>query len=302
MVSCSEEPGGGGLAFTAFPPRPELSGLIQPILVMGLDGCSSALPATLSPGILVMARGGLSLPGVGPLPRACLCGPTMEPRVSRACPGTVSISLMFTPGCLDSALGPGVHEFRGQILPLEQFFGEGPVARLLEQVDEQASPAAWVAALQGLVLERLRQDALARAYGQWRLSRGGLFLPLERMAKELGLGERQLERRVKRSFGLNIRDLRRTTRFGFALAALCAGRARGRGGVARLAQDYGYYDLAHMDRDFQALAGLSPSGILAAAAGDDPAYWLYRFRSGDFQALFLPDDVASIQSSLFPGT
>jgi len=43
-----------------------------------------------------------------------------------------------------------------------------------------------------------------------------------------------------------------------------------------------------MDREFVDFAGMAPTRLLGATAGEDPAYWVYRFDRRDFGRLFLP--------------
>ncbi len=92
---------------------------------------------------------------------------------------------------------------------------------------------------------------------------------------------------MRQSFGVSLRDLRRMTRFGHALARMVSGPLA-RGDLTRIAHDFGFYDQAHMDREFVDFAGMAPTRLLGATAGEDPAYWVYRFDRRDFGRLFLP--------------
>lgn len=289
-----------------FAPHPRLAPWIHHLLLLALPGaCRSEIPAALSPSLLVFPRGRTA--AVAPdgqllrLPRACLCGPSLMPRASLAEPSTVFISVMFRPGFLPEALGPGVHELRERLLPLEDFAPPARVAEMLEQFDASADPRNWIAALQALLLALLRPGCAPARALELLGARQALFAPTPRIAAVLGIGPRQLERRVAHAFGANLRELRRVTRFGFALARLHQDPP-GKGGLARLAQDFGYFDQPHLDRDFRAFTGLSPGALLRAARGEDPAYWAYRFSRRNFGALFLPADVASVQESLFRPT
>ncbi|CAL93447.1 AraC family transcriptional regulator [Azoarcus olearius] len=284
------------------PPHPALAPWVHHILVMGLDVCTSQLPSALSPCLTVFARGGSRLEhadgSLQPVPRASLTGPYLHARRSRVAPGTVFLALMFRPGCMDEALGPAVAEVRERIVPLEDIAPAGAVGELLERIDASADPHAWATATQAVLLRMLRPTRDPARCAALLGERANLFQPARLIADRLGIGERQLERRIARAYGANLRELRRIARFGFTLAAMTA-RPPARGELTRIALDFGYYDQAHMDRDFRALAGLAPGALLRAIAGDDPGYWLYRFRHRQFRDLFLPDDVDSVQARLF---
>ena len=102
-----------------------------------------------------------------------------------------------------------------------------------------------------------------------------------------GIGERQLERRMREAFGVNLRDARRVVRFGWSLLHII-GMPVGWGDLTRIAHDSGYYDQAHMHKEYLDLAGISPIALLQKIASNDPAYWLYRLSEQDTKKLFLP--------------
>lgn len=68
------------------------------------------------------------------------------------------------------------------------------------------------------------------------------------------------------AYGLNLRDRRKMTRYVAALGLLIR-HAGQRGMLTRIAATVGYFDQAHMIRDFNAFMGMSP-GALAGASGD----------------------------------
>jgi AraC-like DNA-binding protein len=165
--------------------------------------------------------------------------------------------------------------------------GRAATDRLLDEVDSARHIAEAADAVQRFLLARLGEWP-RNAFGPAMLqARDQLFRPVRDIAAHFGLGERQLERRVRQSFGVSLRDLRRMTRFGHALARMVSGPLA-RGDLTRIAHDFGFYDQAHMDREFVDFAGMAPTRLLGATAGEDPAYWVYRFDRRDFGRLFLP--------------
>lgn len=85
------------------------------------------------------------------------------------------------------------------------------------------------------------------------------------VAEEAGLSERQLRRLILSRTGLEPRTLRRVARLQRYLtlsdrAGTLPGPERSLAGLAAAA---GYADQAHLSREVRALAGLTPSGLLA---------------------------------------
>ncbi|MBS2553143.1 AraC family transcriptional regulator [Catenulispora sp. NL8] len=110
----------------------------------------------------------------------------------------------------------------------------------------------------------------------WRLlRRSNGTVPIADLASELGWSARRLSGRFSAEFGLTPKAAARVIRFDRVRRRLAdrarrgpvevwpdAGRRRGLG-LAGLAVDAGYYDQAHLDREFNALAGCPPVAWLA---------------------------------------
>lgn len=285
-----------------YSPHPELAPWIHHILVMSLDGSLSCLPSALSPNLLLFVRGGTALPQADgsyrAVPRASLIGPYLTPRVSRALPGSVFLTVMFRPGFLAEALGPSVVELRDRIVPLDEVLPPALVGQMLASVDDSESADDWAAAVQGLLRQCLRPRRNPERLADLLEASTHLFSPARDIAAHMGISLRHLERRVAHGYGANLRELRRVARFGFSLARLQA-QPLERGALTRIAQDFGYYDQAHMDRDYREMAGLPPGELLRAVSSGEPGYWWCRFGQRDFRDLFLPGDVDSVQARLF---
>lgn len=286
------------------PPRADLAPWIRSVLVIGFQEASiSYLPAVLDPSLVVFARGGSWTLGEGghPMcrsPRALLAGPRLSPASTYTEAGTICVSIQFRPGVMVEALGPGVNELRDQAYSLDSVFPPAKVRSMLERIDEEQNPLRWVAYIQQVLWESFqgRIDA-------WnvRLERGALehlFEPAERLAARLGVGVRQLQRRIDRAYGASLRDLRRMARFGFSLNSLLGNPVR-RGHLAGVAHDFGYSDQSHMVHDYVSLCGFSPTELLQSASGGAPGFWIYRLAKRDFETLFLSEDVTSIQETIF---
>jgi AraC-like DNA-binding protein len=124
---------------------------------------------------------------------------------------------------------------------------------------------------------RILQDGLARAFDaaapppvavvaavrEIRRTRGRVSI--DRLVKESGAGARALERQFDRWVGLSPKRYARVVRFHHAVGALIA--APGLPG-ARLAVDHGYFDQAHLSRDFKAFTGAAPRAFISGRLGD----------------------------------
>ncbi|WP_338761741.1 DUF6597 domain-containing transcriptional factor [Massilia sp. METH4] len=89
------------------------------------------------------------------------------------------------------------------------------------------------------------------------------------------LGERQVERNIRRATGQTLRTLRCAERFEAAILGARAAAAGGRVDWAGLACENAYSDQPHLGRECRRFAGASPAELLARV-DDDESYWLYR--------------------------
>jgi AraC-like DNA-binding protein len=112
------------------------------------------------------------------------------------------------------------------------------------------------------LLARLRPGDGAVAAAVARIERGEQRI--DRVAKDLGLHPRRLERLFAREVGLPPKTLARIVRF--------QGVVRGTGEWAALAQACGYYDQAHLIRDFREFAGEPATAFFARRHAMSDAY------------------------------
>ena len=92
------------------------------------------------------------------------------------------------------------------------------------------------------------------------LLRSAGSVPVSAIAHEVGWSERHLANRFRAEIGLAPKAAARVARFHRARHALQRELAdRGRADIAWIAAGCGYADQSHLDRDFNAFAGLPPS-------------------------------------------
>jgi AraC-like DNA-binding protein len=94
--------------------------------------------------------------------------------------------------------------------------------------------------------------------------RAGGQLPVAALAAETGWSDRHLRSRFRAETGLTPKAAARLIRFGRARRLLLRRQRAGTGAsLAELAAECGYYDQAHLDREFRGLAGCPPTTWLA---------------------------------------
>ncbi len=101
---------------------------------------------------------------------------------------------------------------------------------------------------------------MARAWRALLATGGQATVP--DLAAETGWSERHLRSQFRAEIGLTPKAAARVIRFDRARRRLQA-RGHGPARLADLAADCGYYDQAHLDREFRALAGCPPTRWLA---------------------------------------
>ena len=274
-------------------PAPALTPVLMRFLAIEHTGGNSHLPARVCPALTLTVRGsGGVMKPAGTLlhyPRFMLGGATMSPRHVVNEPGTLSIFVMFRPGALQQVLGIAANEITSRVLDMREVVDTEQVDRFLHQLDQERPVTECINLLQDFLLSVFHLDdkqslgtTLAAEYRK-------LFSPAVDIASEFNISERQLERKVLQAFGLPLRDMRRIVRFGLTLPKLLD-PALAWGDLTDIAQECGYFDQAHMHRDFTELGGLAPMELVRQIRGDDPAYWMYRIPQPDFNRLYIPAD------------
>ena len=145
-------------------------------------------------------------------------------------------------------------------------------ARLPERLHEASGWSARFAILDELFVDRIARARPASPDVAWawrRLLETGGRLRVSELAEELGCSRRHLSARFGEQVGLPPKTLARVLRFGRAarlLGVSASSHERGEAAgapssLAEVALECGYYDQAHLSRDFRQFAGLSPTEL-----------------------------------------
>lgn len=173
------------------------------------------------------------------------------------------VQLSLTPAGARALLGVPAAELAHAVVSLDALLG--PQAdELLERLHAERGWTARFALLDAALAARVR-DRAARPPGPvdhaWRLitaSRGAARIA--DLAHAVGYSRRRLDVRFAREYGVAPKQLARLVRFERSHQLLKADPERR---LAALAATCGYYDQAHMAREWNALAGCPPSRWLA---------------------------------------
>jgi AraC-like DNA-binding protein len=181
-------------------------------------------------------------------------GPDTEAQLAPLGEGSRMVGIRFAPGAADSVLGIPLDAVCDQRVPLEELWG-GAADELAERVALSDQPeVALATAVQDRISEAPDPTAAAIARQLEFAAGPGI---VSGVADEVGVSERQLQRRCRTAFGYGPKTLHRVLRFQRALRL-----ARGGGRLADVAAVAGYADQAHMARDTRRLAGVSLTDLL----------------------------------------
>ena len=191
------------------------------------------------------------------------------PSVVHAAPTWGCIELRLTPLAAHRLLGVPMHELANRTVEL---------ADLLPRADELATrlraAASWTERLDlvetflllGLADAPSPPPAIAWSWQQLR--RSGGRIPIGAIAAELGWSHRRLIAGFREHIGLAPKTAARVLRFDRAVAAL---RSPARRGLGEIAYECGYFDQAHLNRDFRELAGTTPTAFVDATLSSGTA-------------------------------
>jgi len=165
-------------------------------------------------------------------------------------------------------------ELAGLDADLAAVLGDGTVAELRERLHAAPTWRARFATLDAAMRRLVRGRAGVHpdvAYAFDRLLDSGGRIGVAQLAAEIGWSARHLTGRFRAEVGLRPKEAARVVRFDRARRRLVPGR------LAEAAAEAGYFDQAHLAREFQALAGVPASRWLAeesafrqiAAAGEE---------------------------------
>jgi len=171
---------------------------------------------------------------------------------------TASVLVHFTPEGA-ACLSVPAHELTDAHVPLDALFASSRVNELVERLHEAFDHRSRIALVEAFLgsLPFARDRRISAAIAALEQAPGRSVAGL---AAELGLSERQLERRFLERVGLSPKRFARLRRFARAVEL-----APGAGKLSEVAQEAGYFDQSHFIRDFRRFTGKTPGEHLTLA-------------------------------------
>jgi AraC-like DNA-binding protein len=191
------------------------------------------------------------------------------------------IGIRFHPGGTLPFLRIDMHELTNQVVELAALSRdlERSLVLRMEEARSLASLTLKIAVLEkllaGLLRDSKHESRLSELVGQI-VSRGGQ-VTVDELAQDSGVSSRQLERRFLSEVGIGPKLLCRILRFQQVFRAV----ERNDSGWASVATDCGYYDQAHLIRDFQQFARQTPNVLFAQSSRLTQAF-TRKDRTSDF--------------------
>lgn len=172
------------------------------------------------------------------------------------------LGVRFRPGGAYPFLGDAADQLQDRHVALEDLWGRAAAelqSRLLEAKTHEARFRCLEQTFLNLLSDTIRpHPGIAKAVSWFVTEQGASAVTAA--AERLGLSSRRFIELFRREIGLPPKALCRILRFQRALRLLAT---NARPSPARVAVDCGFYDQAHLIRDFRAFAGITLSAYLA---------------------------------------
>jgi AraC-like DNA-binding protein len=179
------------------------------------------------------------------------------------------VELRLPPLAAHQLLGVPMAELTDRVVDLEDLWGRagGELAERLAEAADWETRFDLLDAVLARAADRgpRPQPELVAAWD--RLERCHGDLAISELLADTGWSRRRLAERFRAQVGLPPKPAARILRFARAVDLLTR---PGRRSLASIALSCGYYDQAHLNRDFRALAGCTPTGYVAAQLTDVP--------------------------------
>jgi AraC-like DNA-binding protein len=186
---------------------------------------------------------------------ACVSGLQDAPAIVRQEGSAFGLRVFIKPLGVRAILGVASHEIASLVLNLSDIWGK----RAEDLVEMLLCAATWhqrFAILDQAFTSRLNPiSAQPEIFWAWeRLAKSHGSVPVQQLADETGYGRRYFSERFRDTIGVSPKLAARVFRFERACRLIADKRL----GLAHVAIECGYYDQAHLTREWYALAGCSP--------------------------------------------
>jgi AraC-like DNA-binding protein len=191
-------------------------------------------------------------------PRAFLAGTLSRPWLLRAGRRVDTVGIRFRAGETTGVLPVSMADASDRELPLAGVVGRAAAGALVRSLREARTEAGRFAAAEEWLAVRLAEAPARRSRAAPAVAlirKGGGRDRIDDVARDLGWSRRRMERAFARDLGVRPKVYARIVRLNGVLATLDDDE---RPRAVDLALDAGFFDQAHLLRDFRILAGRTP--------------------------------------------
>jgi AraC-like DNA-binding protein len=197
-------------------------------------------------------------------PAAIVAGPYRHAYVMDTAQQSHVVGVVCRPGRARALVDAPLHELSNRHVALEDLWG-ADATRVRERMLAAPDAATRLRVLESALCARLTGSAhvahpLAAAAAGW-LSRVPEYPGVGELGDRAGLTSRRVQQVFRTEVGLSPKSYQRLRRFRSVLAGIDEVE---RVGWSAFASECGYYDQAHLVREFRDHSGLSPTGYLRA--------------------------------------
>lgn len=194
-------------------------------------------------------------------PTFFLAGQISSPMLLRPHARAKTIGVRFRPEGASCVFPGPMHELAGLVVPLDA---------LSPKLDHELQPVREMESITPRFIDRALSRAahnadVALAFALDTAIKTAGLISVSGLAKRVNLSNRQLERRFLDTVGMTPKRFCRIRRFQRVLQAMEEGvKVKPGANWADAAVECGYYDQAHLIRDFRSFSGLTPACLLGA--------------------------------------
>jgi AraC-like DNA-binding protein len=188
----------------------------------------------------------------GQMHKSILIGPSGDVRL---------FGIRFRPAGAFPFFRFGMSDLADRIISLDSVWGT-EVASIEDRLSVARGFEAQVAVAEAVLTERISDKT---TFDPWLQNAVNLISsengikPVGRIAKDIGISERGLERRFRNSVGLTPKLFSRIVRFQRVLKTL---ESSSEPDILETALSFGYFDQSHLTNDFRQFSGSSPAAFL----------------------------------------
>jgi AraC-like DNA-binding protein len=216
-------------------------------------------------------------------PVAFLAGTLSKPWTLRAGTAVETFGIRFRPGAITALFDVDMKSAADRETRLELLIGQAGTRGFLRKLRVAGNRAGRFRILKEVLLERaspIRPRSIVTQRGVDRTLESRGQERIETLARSLGISRRRLERAFDRDLGIRPKLFARIVRLSAALATLAGAE---RENLVDVALEGGYFDQAHLSRDFRVVAGRRPRAG-ATADGEMSRHFTGRERLLSFLA------------------